>query len=64
MMYRLHIRFWLEEGLMETQLDKEQETWVHGSDIVDYMTEQGTSPPWATVIHLLKMEVMIVVIEP
>ena len=45
MMYRLHIRFWLEEGLMETQLDKEQETWVHGSDIVDYMTEQGTSPP-------------------
>lgn len=25
MMCRLHIHLWLEEGLMETQLDKEQE---------------------------------------
>lgn len=45
MMCRLHIPLWLEEGLMETHWIRSKKTWVHGSDMVDYMTEQGTSPP-------------------
>lgn len=45
-------------------LDKEQKTWVHGSDMVDYMTEQGTSHHEPQSHCCPKMEVMIVVVEP
>lgn len=43
MMCRLHIPLWLEEGLMETHWIRSKKTWAHGSDMVDYKTEQGTS---------------------